>query len=188
MLGAAVRFAAVPVVVDAIDEIRHQGDDLLDPLLEHHGGAFPDFTPQHEMKTAVFVFGKGEQLFFHGFKHDEDVYKRQALIYIMRDGKYQGKGRNHPDIRSMFEREAVLNSDWYRKRLEAKQTRDKNDWQDRVAYLEQFLGMKNFNDASKQLGVKDRLEMARKTLREVSDASYLKRLEGTIGLDLASLK
>lgn len=54
-----MRFAAVPVVVDAIDEIRHQGDDLLDPLLEHHGGAFPDFTPQHEMKTAVFVFGKG---------------------------------------------------------------------------------------------------------------------------------
>ncbi len=112
----------------------------------------------------------------------------QALIYIMRDGKYQGKGRNHPDIRSMFEREVVLNSDWYHKRLEAKQIRDKNDWQGRVAYLENFLGMKNFNDASLQLGVKDRLEMARKALGKVSDASYLKRLEGTIGLDLASLK
>jgi hypothetical protein len=88
----------------------------------------------------------------------------------------------------MFEREVVLNSDWYHKRLEAKQIRDKNDWQGRVAYLENFLGMKNFNDASLQLGVKDRLEMARKALGKVSDASYLKRLEGTIGLDLASLK
>lgn len=112
----------------------------------------------------------------------------QALIYIMRDGKYQGKGRNHPQIRAMFEREAVLGSDWYRKRLEAKQVRDINDWQGRVAYLEQFLAMKNFNDTSKRLGVKERLEMARKTLGKVSDAAYLKRLEGTIGLDLASLK
>lgn len=112
----------------------------------------------------------------------------QALIYIMRDGTYEGKGRNHPDIRAMFERDTILNSDWYRKRLETKQIRDKNVWKERVAYLEKFLTMKNFEGAAKRLDIKKQLDTAQKTLAEVSDAAYLKSLEGTIGLDPSVLK
>ena len=87
----------------------------------------------------------------------------RALLHIMVDGHFEGKGVNHPEIRAMFSREAVLASDWYRERLRTRQRRDIALWTRHV----QATG-----DPA-----------ARTRLDEVSAPQYLAELVGTIGCE-----
>jgi hypothetical protein len=48
----------------------------------------------------------------------------KALLHIMAHGEHEGKNLRHPDIRALFTREAMLASDWYQARLDAKVTVD----------------------------------------------------------------
>ena len=41
----------------------------------------------------------------------------KALLYLMAQGCYEGRGVDDPAIRGMFTREALLAGDWYRERL-----------------------------------------------------------------------
>ena len=63
----------------------------------------------------------------------------KALLHIMAEGRYQGMDLAHPDIRRMFTREALLESDWYRERLGIKQRRDAALYRRHVDYLQGFL-------------------------------------------------
>ena len=107
----------------------------------------------------------------------------QALVQIMIHGHCDGKNRNHPDIRALFERASVLESDWYKKRLFIKQQRDIDHWTKNISYLENFLTKKNFAETSVRLQVPGRLKAAQKRLGEVSATSYMDRLKGTFGAD-----
>ncbi len=69
---------------------------------------------------------------------------------------------------SLFTREAMLASDWYRERLRVKQDRDMALWTRHVSALE---------SAGRPL------EEARLQLARVSAPAYLQELEGTIGAD-----
>ena len=73
-----------------------------------------------------------------------------------------GRPVTDPDVRQLFTREAVLASDWYRARLEAKQARDVALWTRHVA------------------GDRDRTA-AQAGLARVSSPEYLTSLVGTIG-------
>jgi hypothetical protein len=76
-------------------------------------------------------------------------------------------------VRSLFQRDAMLESDWYRSRLLAKQSVDSALWTRHVAAL---TGVREFAD---------RLEEAQRQLARVSASCYLEELEGTIGADPA---
>jgi phosphoenolpyruvate carboxykinase (diphosphate) len=71
----------------------------------------------------------------------------------------------------LFVRETMLQSDWYRERLEVKQERDTALWTRHVAALE----------AARVNG--SRLEEAILQLARVSAPAYLGELVGTIGAD-----
>ena len=45
----------------------------------------------------------------------------KALLYIMRDGSYEGRTLDDPDLRAMFTRESILKSEWYAERLITRQ-------------------------------------------------------------------
>jgi hypothetical protein len=107
----------------------------------------------------------------------------QVLVKIMIDGNYEGKDRHHPEIRSMFQRNSVLNSQWYKDRLHIKQQRDIVLWAKNIDYLENFLDKRNFAEAAEKLNVRLRLNEARYRLEKVKSAAYLKQLEGTFGAD-----
>ncbi|MBK8505539.1 MAG: hypothetical protein IPL46_27080 [Saprospiraceae bacterium] len=107
----------------------------------------------------------------------------QVLVKIMVEGNYLGKDRHHPDIRKMFQRDSVLNSQWYKDRLHIKQQRDIDLWSKNIEYLENFLNKKNFAEAAEKLDVRLRLNEARDRLEKVKSAAYLKQLEGTFGAD-----
>ncbi|HXG49671.1 MAG TPA: hypothetical protein VNO52_18775, partial [Methylomirabilota bacterium] len=105
----------------------------------------------------------------------------RALLHVMRDGHYEGRGLDDPGFRALFTLEHVLKSDWYQARLVAKQANDINLWKRHVAYLESFLAKPNYADEAERLGVKDRLAQARACLKDVSSPDYLVRLRGTLG-------
>ena len=107
----------------------------------------------------------------------------KALLYIMANGEYKGMDAHHPDIRAMFTREALLSSDWYKKRLEVKQERDIALWQRHIDYLTKFLERESHADEAGRLKIAEQLNIATKKLQQVSDKTYLEELVGTLGAD-----
>ena len=107
----------------------------------------------------------------------------RALLHIMASGEYRGKDAHHPEIRAMFTRDYLLQSDWYRERLEIKQERDTALWRRHVHSLQQFLDLPNYADQAERLGIQDLLQQARARLKRVQSPDYLEELVGTIGAD-----
>ena len=112
----------------------------------------------------------------------------KALIHIMADGEFEGKDLNHPDIRKMFTREYLLESDWYQQRLQTKQIRDTELWKKHIQYLKQFIATGADSEAVAELKIEDRLGQALEELEKVQSKDYLKKLHGTIGADTFELQ
>ena len=107
----------------------------------------------------------------------------KALLHIMAHGHYEGKDANHPAVRALFKREALLASDWYHERLAIKQQRDVALWERHTRSLTEFLARAGHRDEAKRLGIAQRLEHACAELERVSTPEYLNALAGTIGAD-----
>ena len=56
-------------------------------------------------------------------------------LHIMAYGEYEGKGLDSEEVRGLFTRESMLNSDWYKARLESQQEQDIKSWTAHVDYL-----------------------------------------------------
>lgn len=107
----------------------------------------------------------------------------QALLHIMAHGQWEGKTVQDPQVRRMFTREYLLQSDWYLARLRKRQERDRALWQRQVAYLADFVSDEHNARDVERLGVRQRLASARAMLEKVSAAGYLQSLIGTVGAD-----
>ena len=105
----------------------------------------------------------------------------KAVLHIMRDGHYEGKGLDHAEIRDLFSRETILTSDWYQDRLAAKQDHDIALWQRHVAYLKEFLGKESHSDVAGRLGIQERYDEAQREGNRVKGADYRNSLIGTLG-------
>jgi len=105
----------------------------------------------------------------------------KALLHIMAKGDYEGKGIDDPEIRGLFTRESMLESDWYKERLSSQQEHDIPLWKSHVEYLENFLKRGTHVEVAQRLGIEQRLTAAKEELARVSAASYLEELVGTIG-------
>jgi len=107
----------------------------------------------------------------------------RALLHCMAEGHYEGKDVHHSDIRALFDRDALLASDWYRERLETRQALEVALWSRHVAYLENFLRERGTSPWLAELDLTQRLEDARNKLAEVGKPAYLELLVGTLGTD-----
>ncbi len=99
----------------------------------------------------------------------------KALLHIMRDGEWEGKSLSDPEVRALFEPEAILNSDWYRGRIHSKQARDIEHWQRMLAYLKD-----NGNADSDMEALR---KVASERLEKCRGDEYRDLLQGTIGRD-----
>lgn len=107
----------------------------------------------------------------------------KALLHIMAEGHYEGCTVQDPRIRALFTRQALLESDWYRERLEVKQTRDIALARRLVQQLQQFLDLPHYADVAEELDIAGRLERAKARLAKVQDPAYVDGLIGTLGAD-----
>jgi len=106
-----------------------------------------------------------------------------VVLHVMAYGHYENKSIHDPAIRSMFTREALLESDWYKERLVTKQRRDTVLCMRNIQSLEDFMGRPGYEVEAARLGIHEKLMEAQRELVRVSDDAYLKELEGTIGAD-----
>lgn len=105
----------------------------------------------------------------------------KALLEIMRDGKFNGI--NSPEIRQLFTREAMMESDWYAERLSCRQQTQVKLWEKHVDNLEIFLGEKSRAVTAEQMDINGRLEYAKNTLKAYNSPNYINELKGTLGTD-----
>jgi phosphoenolpyruvate carboxykinase (diphosphate) len=107
----------------------------------------------------------------------------RALLKIMAHGEWEGKTVGHPEVRSLFTRESLMASRWYKQRLAVKQGRDAALWQRHVRTLTEFLALPGHKEEADRLGITARLERAKQELDRVKSRAYLGELQGTIGAD-----
>ncbi|MBI9070633.1 MAG: hypothetical protein JEY94_03505 [Melioribacteraceae bacterium] len=163
-------------------------------VFENPTAVFSDEILQPESQSKeVFVDGinniveaqeRVAKSYFNDGSINAAIPPLKALLHIMVNGKYEGMTIDDPEIRKMFERDYVLESDWYKDRLMAKQLSDIALWQKHIKYLENFLQINVDTDKSVKLEIKEKLATANETLKVTKSPFYLKSLIGTIGLDL----
>jgi hypothetical protein len=106
-----------------------------------------------------------------------------ALIYIMAEGHFEGKGVEHPDIRRMFTRDYLLGSDWYQQRLSIQQERNIQLWQRHASYIRTILGNEHVIENTEQIALRIKLADVQKQLHYLRSNEYLESLQGSIGAD-----
>ena len=121
--------------------------------------------------------------YFEDGSIDDACPPLQALLHIMATGSYQGKTAEDPAIRNMFTREYLLQSDWYRERLQIKQQRDAALWKMNRDYLEVKMDDTTEDETEKWADLQERIEKAEHMIEWISSQNYLERLQGTLGAD-----
>jgi hypothetical protein len=122
------------------------------------------------------------QLYFQDGSISDACPPLQALIHIMAHGDFEGKTVDDPAIRFLFTRDYLLQSDWYRERLEIKQQRDRLLWQQHRDYILRRIGETEQADSFNQV-LTEKLAATEAMLAEVSSPPYLEGLQGTLGAD-----
>jgi len=107
----------------------------------------------------------------------------QVLLTIMAEGQWEGKDVHDPQVRALFTREAILESDWYRHRLTAQQARETALWERMIHNLRGFLGKQTHADEAGRLELRARLARAQSQLDRVTRPDYPERLFGSPGAD-----
>jgi hypothetical protein len=107
----------------------------------------------------------------------------KALLNIMATGSYKGKTMEDPEVRTLFDRETVLQSEWYKGRLKIKQARKAACCHKHINYLNEFMGEKHNTQEVKKLECATRLENVTQRLKYVESDAFLADYEGTIGAD-----
>ncbi len=112
----------------------------------------------------------------------------QILLHIMAYGNYEGKDLSDSGLRKQFEREMVLQSDWYKERLLLKQSKEAAFLQSEVQYYEDFMANAKNKSLVEEMQINQRVEKARTHLKYITSEKYLKDLVGTIGADPLFIK
>ncbi|WP_309400279.1 hypothetical protein [Cerasicoccus maritimus] len=108
----------------------------------------------------------------------------KALLHIMKDGEYEGKSITDPEIRDLFSRKALIESDWYQARLKTRQDVEIKLWERHESYLKSEIA-KLCPQAQPETcdDLNSRLQHAIETLGVFRTEGRVKQLEGTIGAD-----
>ena len=133
------------------------------------------------METIQAAHKQAAQNYFDDNSVEQACPPLKALLHIMVKGNYEGKTLQDPEIRELFTRKTMLNSDWYKARLVSQQESDKKAWAKHVAYLDAFMNKPSHAGVATRLDIKSRLAGAKQQLEKVSAEEYIDSLIGTIG-------
>ena len=107
----------------------------------------------------------------------------KVLLYIMAYGNYDGKTIDDPELRAMFKRENVINSDWYKERLLLKQQRDIAFTKRQLDYIQVFKSRPENKTSLNDLRIDYKISKLKERLSFLQTDEYLNSLVGTIGAD-----
>ncbi|UMB61318.1 hypothetical protein MHL31_03725 [Lutibacter sp. A80] len=121
--------------------------------------------------------------YFEDGSVDAAIPPLKILLHIMAYGEFEGKDISNPELRAYFDREAILNSDWYKERLIIKQQKDITFYKKQLTYLETFIANPNNIDIVTELDLLTKLAKVKVLFEEASSETYIESLKGTIGAD-----
>ena len=128
-----------------------------------------------QQKVALQYFEEGSV--------DSAIPPLKILLHIMAYGNYEGKDLSHPDLRKQFDRDFVLQTEWYKQRLLLKQSKDSDFLKKQINYLIDFMNQPNNDELVKEMQIANRIDKAKNELKNVESEKYLQNLIGTIGAD-----
>ena len=106
----------------------------------------------------------------------------RALLEIMAEGfSAAGCGLDSPELRVMFTREAVLASDWYAPRLDAKQAAARARANAGLAAIEKFVCTAGNEEPAARLDMPARVQAARVEAQRLASPAFREQLIGTAG-------
>ncbi|MGV3532062.1 MAG: hypothetical protein ACO1QR_06800, partial [Chthoniobacteraceae bacterium] len=106
----------------------------------------------------------------------------RALLHVMRDGQWEGKTLEDREFRTMFTRESVIASVWYKERLEARRCGATQAARERAEYLDKFLAKPNYAQEAERLNIRARGEAAWDGYHGMKKPEALEELHDTIGV------
>jgi hypothetical protein len=107
----------------------------------------------------------------------------KALLHIMAHGQFEGKDAAHPEVRALFDRDAVLKSDWYRARLDGYVTKQRALFERHRHALKAVLSSGRHAEEAVRLGLEGSLAEVETQLKTLAGKAYREGLVGTIGAD-----
>jgi len=106
----------------------------------------------------------------------------RALLEIMAQGvTAAGQEIDSPEFRDMFTREAVMASDWYAQRLDAKQAAASARADAGLAAIEKFVSTPGNEEPSARLDMPARVRAARVGAQQLASPEFREQLVGTSG-------
>jgi hypothetical protein len=133
------------------------------------------------MKTIIAAHKEAALDYFEDDSVQQACPPLKALLHIMAYGTYEGHGLESEEVRKLFTRDYLLDSEWYQERLQSQQAHDIESWKSHVSYLESFLTKESHAKVAESLDIRSKLDRAREQLARVSAEDYLHSLSGTIG-------
>jgi hypothetical protein len=107
----------------------------------------------------------------------------KILLHIMAYGTYEGKEISDPELRKQFDRDIVINSDWYKARIKHKQAIDIEFKTKQVKTMEAFIANADNEILFDEMQIHERIKIAKTRLEHVKSNKYIEELNGTIGAD-----
>ncbi len=107
----------------------------------------------------------------------------KVLLEILANGTWNGKDQSDPEVRAMFQRDAIVNSEWYKQRLQSKQAVDSKLLQRHIFYLTEYCQRSTHAAVIERLKLHEKLHQAHQRLIECQNPTYLSQLQGTLGVD-----
>jgi hypothetical protein len=152
-------------------------EDILRPELQ----SLSDFVDGIE--NIASAMEKSAKAYIEDGSIDEAIPPLKAILHIMADGAWEGKTNNDPEIRRLFDREYVVQSDWYKERLVLYKNQEIAYIDKSIAYLRSFLAEKAEPKSVAARRAQTELVRARERLEALMAADYLDVIDGTIGKD-----
>ncbi len=123
------------------------------------------------------------QSYFGDFGYELACPPLRAVLDIMAKGEHNGHTIESPEVRQLFDRDVLVASDWYRRRLRTKQTHDIAHWKAFEERLRAFVDAAENEEAVERVGLRERLEYATLQRERAASDDYVDSLIGTTGLD-----
>ncbi|MDX2108620.1 MAG: hypothetical protein SFY80_00090 [Verrucomicrobiota bacterium] len=135
------------------------------------------------MDNILSTHRRVAELYFEDGSVEQACPPLKALLHIMAKGNYNGHTIQSPEVRALFDRDAMLASDWYAARLKARQQVEHNLWTNHLSYLRTYIGNTRYANYVKTMQLDARVKEAQEKLEIIDNPDYHKSLLGTLGTD-----
>jgi hypothetical protein len=135
------------------------------------------------IKNIVEAQQKVAMRYFEEGSVEAAIPPLKILLHIMAFGNFEGKDLSDPELRKLFDRDNIIQSDWYAERLKLKQSKDVAFLKKQIEYLKNFMDNPDNQILVKDMHISNRLKKSEQRLKYVESEKYISELVGTIGAD-----